>query len=80
MPGERGRTGTVGSLLIGYYEGDGDARVLRYAARVGSGLRGHDLEYLDRVLAEHARADEPVRRGHAAAGRALHRPGARRRR
>ena len=32
MPGERGRTGTVGSLLIGYYE-DLEVRTLRYAAR-----------------------------------------------
>src|SRR5262249_2243734 len=32
MPGEKGRTGTVGSLLIGYNEGEGDERVLRYAA------------------------------------------------
>ena len=29
------------------------ARDLRYAARVGSGLRGADLEYLDQALAEH---------------------------
>jgi bifunctional non-homologous end joining protein LigD len=63
LPGERGRAGTVGSLLIGYYEGEGDARVLRYAARVGSGLRGHDLEYLDGVLAEHARAASPFGAG-----------------
>jgi bifunctional non-homologous end joining protein LigD len=63
LPGERGRSGTVGSLLIGYYEGEGDARVLRYAARVGSGLRGRDLEYLDRVLAEHARAASPFGAG-----------------
>jgi bifunctional non-homologous end joining protein LigD len=63
MPGEKGRAGTVGSLLIGYNEGEGDARVLRYAARVGSGLRGTDLEYLDRVLAERARATNPFQTG-----------------
>jgi bifunctional non-homologous end joining protein LigD len=62
-PGERGRTGTVGSLLIGYYEGDEDARVLRYAARVGSGLKGSDLEYLDRALAERARPTSPFGAG-----------------
>jgi bifunctional non-homologous end joining protein LigD len=62
-PGEKGRTGTVGSLLIGYYEGEGDARVLRYAARVGSGLRGSDLEYLDRALAERARPTSPFGAG-----------------
>ena len=52
MPGERGRTGTVGSLLIGYYE-DLEVRTLRYAARVGSGLRARDLDFLDRFVAEH---------------------------
>ena len=63
LPGERGRSGTVGSLLVGYYEGDGDARELRYAARVGSGLRGADLEYLDRTLAELARPTSPFATG-----------------
>ena len=62
MPGERGRTGTVGSLLIGYYE-DGEVRTLRYAARVGSGLRGSDLDYLDRFVAEHARDTSPFAAG-----------------
>jgi bifunctional non-homologous end joining protein LigD len=59
QPGEKGRTGTVGSLLVGYYEGDGDARVLRYAGRVGSGLRRADLERLDRELAARARPTSP---------------------
>ena len=34
QPGEGGRTGSIGSLLIGYYDGD----VLHYAGKVGSGL------------------------------------------
>src|SRR5262249_26156071 len=63
MPGEKGRAGTVGAPLIGYNEGEGDTRVLRYAARVGSGLRGADLEYLDRVLAERARPTSPFQAG-----------------
>jgi bifunctional non-homologous end joining protein LigD len=63
LPGERGRSGTVGSLLVGYYEGEGDARELRYAARVGSGLRGADLEYLDRTLAGLARPTSPFATG-----------------
>jgi bifunctional non-homologous end joining protein LigD len=63
LPGERGRSGTVGSLLVGYYEGEGNARVLRYAARVGSGLRGADLEYLDRALAELVRPTSPFATG-----------------
>jgi bifunctional non-homologous end joining protein LigD len=78
MPGERGRTGTVGSLLIGYYEdlgtedadiedadieASGDVRTLRYAARVGSGLRARDLDFLDRFVAEHARATSPFAAG-----------------
>jgi bifunctional non-homologous end joining protein LigD len=63
LPGEGGRSGTVGSLLIGYYEGADDNRVLRYAARVGSGLRGSDLAYLDRALAERARPTSPFGAG-----------------
>jgi bifunctional non-homologous end joining protein LigD len=37
--------------------------VLRYAARVGSGLRGSDLDYLDRALAERARPTSPFGAG-----------------
>jgi bifunctional non-homologous end joining protein LigD len=63
LGGEGSRAGTIGSLLIGYYEGEGDARVLRYAARVGSGLRSHDLEYLERALESRARATSPFGAG-----------------
>lgn len=38
-----GRRG-FGALLVGYYEGAGADRQLRYAGRVGSGFRGVDLE------------------------------------
>jgi len=44
--GEGGRSGTVGSLLLGYYEGDR----LRYAGGVGSGFSLRTLAELNDVL------------------------------
>jgi bifunctional non-homologous end joining protein LigD len=54
MPGQRGRTGRLGSLLVGRYEGD----VLRYAGRVGTGFDADDLEHLARLFAP-LRRDAP---------------------
>jgi bifunctional non-homologous end joining protein LigD len=59
MPGEGGRRGSIGSLLVGYYEPaqpDADSPRLRYAGRVGSGLTDSDLRHLSSLL-------EPLRRG-----------------
>ncbi|MET1002871.1 MAG: non-homologous end-joining DNA ligase [Acidimicrobiia bacterium] len=59
MPGEKGRSGSIGSLLIGYYD-DG---VLCYAARVGSGLRQRDLAELERLFERCARDTSPFTKG-----------------
>ncbi len=60
MPGERGRTGSVGSLLVGYYDDEG---TLVYSGRVGSGLTGNDIERLDRALPQLERATSPFGAG-----------------
>ena len=46
--GEGSRSGTIGSLFVGYYpeRGGGDGK-LRFIGRVGSGLRNVDLEFLE---------------------------------
>jgi bifunctional non-homologous end joining protein LigD len=50
QPGERGRTGSIGSLLVGYYD-DGDR--LHYAGKVGSGLSESSIAELSREFAAH---------------------------
>ena len=52
MPGKGGRGGRIGSLLVGFHDQGG---ALRYAGRVGSGLREADLDRLPVLL-------EPLRR------------------
>jgi bifunctional non-homologous end joining protein LigD len=49
-PGQAGRSGQVGSLHVGYYDGG----VLRYAGRVGSGFTATELRRVGRLLAERA--------------------------
>jgi bifunctional non-homologous end joining protein LigD len=65
-PGEGGRTGRIGSLLVGVHTPDG----LVYAGRVGTGFSEQTLRMLDRLLAPLLRASCPfhtaVPRGHAA--------------
>ena len=56
MPGEGGRRGRIGSLLAGYHDEDG---ALRYAGRVGSGLREDDLERLAALLEPLQRRTSP---------------------
>jgi bifunctional non-homologous end joining protein LigD len=51
LPGKRRRSGTIGALLVGYYE-DGD---LRFAGKVGTGFGEEDLRRLAEAL-------EPLRR------------------
>jgi bifunctional non-homologous end joining protein LigD len=52
MPGEGRRAQSLGSLVVGYYDGDR----LVYAGNVGSGFKEEDLVRLGRLL-------EPLRRG-----------------
>jgi bifunctional non-homologous end joining protein LigD len=53
--GEGNRSGTIGSLLVGYFEGD----ALVYAGRVGSGLTGNEITELERLFARSRRARCP---------------------
>jgi len=55
QPGEKGRAGRIGSLLLGYYE-DGH---LRFAGKVGTGFTQRELAWLDGILAPLARATSP---------------------
>jgi bifunctional non-homologous end joining protein LigD len=54
--GEGRREGTLGSLLIGYYDESGD---LRYAGRVGTGFSGAELDRLSALFAPLARETSP---------------------
>jgi bifunctional non-homologous end joining protein LigD len=64
QPGAGGRTGSIGSLLVGYYEGD----VLHYAGKAGSGLSGAVISELERLFAEHERDDSPFGAGRVPKG------------
>ncbi len=55
LPGEGGRSGRLGALVVGYYE-DGE---LRSAGRVGTGFDGAELARLGGVLAPLARDTSP---------------------
>jgi bifunctional non-homologous end joining protein LigD len=59
QPGERGRTGSIGSLLVGYYDGDD----LVYAGKAGSGLSGAVIADLEDVFARTERPTSPFARG-----------------
>ena len=65
LPGERGRSGTVGSLLIGYYEGEGDAT---RPALCGPG-RERPARPRSRVPRPSARRARARRRARSAPGR-----------
>ena len=56
QPSEGGRTGRLGSLLVGYHDAAG---VLRYAGRVGTGFSGSELRHLDRLLATRETSEPP---------------------
>jgi bifunctional non-homologous end joining protein LigD len=47
QPGEKGRAGQLGSLLLGVYEND----VVRYCGKVGSGFTMRELARLGEILA-----------------------------
>ncbi len=59
-PGKGNRSGRIGGLLVGYYEGD----VFRYAGRVGSGLNEVEIKRLIKLfaplVANGSPFDEPV--------------------
>lgn len=62
-PGEGRRKHHLGALLVGYYEGEGDERVLRYGGKVGTGYKAADLKELDRRLAPLERKSSPFGAG-----------------
>jgi bifunctional non-homologous end joining protein LigD len=55
LPGEGGRSGRLGALVVGFYD-DGE---LRYAGRVGTGFTEAELGRLGALLEPLARADSP---------------------
>jgi bifunctional non-homologous end joining protein LigD len=55
LSGQGNRSGRLGALLVGYYEGG----ELRYAGRVGSGFTDQELDRLDGLLAPLARDTSP---------------------
>jgi bifunctional non-homologous end joining protein LigD len=55
LPGQGRRSGTIGALLVGYYEEEDGERHLRYAGRVGTGFTDAELDRLAGLL-------EPLRR------------------
>jgi bifunctional non-homologous end joining protein LigD len=60
LPGKGKRASTIGALLLGVTEADG---ALRYAGRVGSGLREEDLTRLSALLTPLRREDSPFTGG-----------------
>ncbi len=55
QPGEKGRTGSIGSLLLGYYDGE----TLHFAGKAGSGLSGPVIAQLEELFAKHALGESP---------------------
>ena len=55
MPGEGGRNGRLGALLVGFWEDGG----LHYAGRVGTGFDERELIRLGALLEERATSDSP---------------------
>jgi bifunctional non-homologous end joining protein LigD len=56
VPGQGGRTGQIGSLMLGYYD---DSGVLQYAGKVGTGFTQQELERLARLLRPLAQTENP---------------------
>jgi bifunctional non-homologous end joining protein LigD len=59
LPGKGERTGQFGALLMGYYEGSGRMRALRYAGRVGTGFDEAELARLGHELDARKRRSSP---------------------
>ena len=62
-PGEGRRKQHLGALLVGYYEGEGDERALRYGGKVGTGFKASDLTELNQRLAPLERKTSPFGAG-----------------
>jgi bifunctional non-homologous end joining protein LigD len=62
-PGEGRRKQHLGALLVGYYEGEGAQRVLRYGGKVGTGYKAADLAELNKRLAPLERKSSPFGAG-----------------
>ena len=62
MPGTGGRSGRIGSLLVGYYDAAGDTE-LRYAGRVGTGFSEAELARLEAKLTPLRRDTSPFAGG-----------------
>ncbi len=75
LPGEGGRSGRLGALVLGIPDDDG---VLRYAGRVGTGFTEAELARLGRAARAARAGDQPVHRHPAAQADALRRAAARR--
>jgi bifunctional non-homologous end joining protein LigD len=50
LPGQGRRAGTLGALLVGYYEDEDGEQQLRYAGRVGTGFTDEELDRLAGML------------------------------
>jgi len=59
VPGQGRRKGHLGSLLVGYFEGEGDGALLRYAGKIGTGFSERDLTELPARLAPLERETSP---------------------
>jgi bifunctional non-homologous end joining protein LigD len=59
LEGKGNRAGRFGALLVGYYEGKGKRRSLRYAGRVGTGFDEAELERLTAALTARRRRSSP---------------------
>jgi bifunctional non-homologous end joining protein LigD len=64
-PGEGRRKAHLGALLVGYFEGEGAERKLRYGGKIGTGFKQADLEELAARLAPLARKTSPFMTGAA---------------
>lgn len=64
-PGEGRRKAHLGALVVGYFEGEGGERALRYGGKVGTGFKQADLEELAARLAPLARKTSPFEAGAA---------------
>ena len=62
-PGEGRRKQHLGALLVGYYEGEGAERTLRYGGKVGTGFKAGDLKELNKRLAPLERKTSPFGAG-----------------
>jgi bifunctional non-homologous end joining protein LigD len=71
QPGEGRRRGRLGSLLVGYYDEDGE---LRYAGKVGTGFAERDLAELADRLEPLARRKNPFAAGRGPRGPASSSP------